>query len=1565
MKRIFSLFVAVAMVLSMVPAVSFAAETRTVYLDPAAGADTNSGLTEAAPVQTVTAAYEALSGADAGKIVLLSTLTLAEQTTFPASAIPVTITAKTADLGITTGNHIFFAGDTTLENMTLTLTAANNTTYLSSEGFDLTIGEGITCKNSSSYRFCLTLRYGAGSMDGATLTVNSGNWRSIFYAGYKSATTGNCTLIMNGGNVSNIVGPTYSGTVSGDTAVYIHGGTINLFDPGANTTGSVTGNVDVTVTGGTFTKFRPQSARPISGTVTVTLDGDCSGIKTFEHKTGSVGKKVLVLKSGAIAKNPGNFDETRLEIPTGKTFTLEGCDITADAVNSAGTLIFSGAASLTAAAITGTLSCDISGTPAELHTYVTAPASAAVTFPASTGVTGENGVWKSAGAFDESTFKGLVIRAETGVSVNLYSEYKTNTGTKQTPTHTSEKDGIVSYYYAGASGPYRCVTSKTGYYKETKNIYVSATEAATCTEHIVKMDQRAGGTATDTWEVSTYHSHTDEVLALEAYNADISQWPEYADVFTTPWFTEEHAAQQMTTQAQAEAFINKLDDENDNMYVFSIGKSAGYGHDVWAVFFTQTDLSSAKDYEEAVELMGQSKPAVLYRAQIHGNEPAAGEGALAMVQRLDGEYGDKITENINVIVVPRAGTDGAQNYARTLVSGVDPNRDMLRLESQEIRDYLKLYQLVQPELVIDGHEYDGYHSSDYHWDSDITVGLHYTGNNTDAYAQKNMELAQGIFSAMEQNGLTYNYYSSRVNSFNNTSVSRPYFGQMGCLSILLESRGNGAGLVSYARRIISHVISVEYLLDYVSGNATQVQQLVDDGRRQIVENGTTYREDDKVYLYITTAPCTDAKLTLNRVYQTGEEKMVELIPNAVNNVQRARTAPTAYVIPAGATFTDRVLELMDLQGIAYTFIPAGATVKLQQYTGTVTEASLTDEKSVTFGAGAYVFTMNQIPAYILAHLMEPDVEDVAENAGTLAQQGIITPVNGQFPIYRYCYDLNANGFINYTTVDAPAAHVTVYLDGTNGLDTSDGLTEATAVKTLEQAYAVMASALQSAGEGSTGKVVIVGTYNLGNQPYNMPAVSFPVTITGKTADDGLRYQGASVTAPINRSITLHGDTTFENLTIFADSAYTHNIIVANGHKLVMGEGVNSICREGKNYYFTLVGGTYYETDTVASTDVTVQSGTWRAIYAGSYDGTVSGTANLTVSNATVYADISASRMGNIDHVQMNISNTTLTTGSIYAGSLTASSPKKLGFVKKGVTITLGENVSAANLYCSAKTYGSIASGVTLVADGVDFTKLPLAARCPDLHASYSTDWILVKLAKDMPTDLTLDPTMVLDLNGHNVTGNITVDGTLAVKDSQTDDFTVADGVYGRITGQVTGTVVAAPGYVAVDGESFHRFEQKVTGVSIRPSIAGIYYSAAWSMDEVLEGKVQSFGVAVSLDGMPGADFMAPDSTSLWTRFASGQLENGKPMTSVMISNILSAAADKNDERGKSKIYAAPYVILNDGTVLVSDTEVAYSLYDVMKKADEQAYEANKEALEAFYQKWQDPMQDWNFQNIGK
>ncbi|WP_204388651.1 M14 family zinc carboxypeptidase, partial [Bifidobacterium pullorum] len=74
--------------------------------------------------------------------------------------------------------------------------------------------------------------------------------------------------------------------------------------------------------------------------------------------------------------------------------------------------------------------------------------------------------------------------------------------------------------------------------------------------------------------------------------------------------------------------------------------------------FTDTDLSSAASLEEAGELVSDNgKLTVWIQAQIHPNEPAAGEAALVMVSDLCGSYGDAVLDDINVVVVPRINPD--------------------------------------------------------------------------------------------------------------------------------------------------------------------------------------------------------------------------------------------------------------------------------------------------------------------------------------------------------------------------------------------------------------------------------------------------------------------------------------------------------------------------------------------------------------------------------------------------------------------------------------------------------------------------------------------------------------------------------------------------------------------------------------------------------------------------------------------------------------------------------------------------------------------------------------------
>jgi len=190
-------------------------------------------------------------------------------------------------------------------------------------------------------------------------------------------------------------------------------------------------------------------------------------------------------------------------------------------------------------------------------------------------------------------------------------------------------------------------------------------------------------------------------------------------------------------------------------------------------------------------------------------------------------------------------------------------------------------------------------------------------------------------------------------------------------------------------------------------------------------------------------------------------------------IDRSRTAPTAYVIPAGESWTQDVLDIMDMHAISYSFLPAGTSVPLQGYTGTTEEAALTDETMVSFPNGAYVMTMAQYKGKILGMLMEPDVTDISEGQSTLAMAGIIPKTGSTFPIYRYIHDLNEDGSLDTTTPpDAPTGLTATEVAVINGTGAITGLD---ATKTYE--YRPEGGSYSTVATGSTTIAnLTVGTY---------------------------------------------------------------------------------------------------------------------------------------------------------------------------------------------------------------------------------------------------------------------------------------------------------------------------------------------------------------------------------------------------------------------------------------------------------------------------------------------------------
>ena len=236
--------------------------------------------------------------------------------------------------------------------------------------------------------------------------------------------------------------------------------------------------------------------------------------------------------------------------------------------------------------------------------------------------------------------------------------------------------------------------------------------------------------------------------------------------------------------------------------------------------------------------------------------------------------------------------------------------------------------------------------------------------------------------------------------------------------------------------------------------------------------------------------------------------------------------------------------------------------------------------------------------------------------------------------------------------------------------------------------------------------------------------------------------------------------------------------------------------------------------------------------------------------------------------------------------------------------------------CLYKLTGGAASGTTY------YTTLTAAAEeieaiiddqtyatIQEAVEAYTTGVII--LQKDVEA-VTVAKDVVIDLNGCDIGTATATDATLYCLDSQTDDYTVADDVYGKV-GTYTGNVVAQNSYLVIaedDGTSYHKYTLEIVDMTLRAENAGVYYNCKFAGDELVSAQVVSYGVAVSVRGTPvvGA---AGCGYSSFTGFQSG--ENAP---STLLKNILSATNSdyQNNRNAQMQVYGRAYIQTADGYI---------------------------------------------------
>ena len=522
-----------------------------------------------------------------------------------------------------------------------------------------------------------------------------------------------------------------------------------------------------------------------------------------------------------------------------------------------------------------------------------------------------------------------------------------------------------------------------------------------------------------------------------------------------------------------------------------------------------------------------------------------------------------------------------------------------------------------------------------------------------------------------------------------------------------------------------------------------------------------------------------------------------------------------------------------------------------------------------------------------------------------------------------------------------------------------------------------------------GRSTLTNSYIAGGTSGNRAGNAYFTSNTLLTVTDCIISSGTATQGGNIHTTATSTDVTLVNCLITDGTATTKH-----GGNISCGNGLITI-RGGVVAYGTAAtsGGNIYNGTGANATDDTLKiyadaegvAPMFTGGNAGSYGGNIYSTGRLILDAAKFNSGKAATKGQDLYMAKADVSKLTVGTGVVgtvnvgitasYLGGGTYGGPiTNTTVTQLNATMILEEDGSP--LLCVGDGKLCVGAVTVISADGTEawFSDVATAiAQCP------ADGWI--KLYADAELVLTKD--CVVDLNGKKVT--VSGDYTLYAMDTSGDDFESASGKAQWASAEQvkTQSLFNAPNgncYVPViDGATvtYHCISAKVTHVSIRPENCGIYYRGQWGCDSTLAGRVQEYGIAVSLNGMPGADFATDDDCS-YTTLSGDTMVSGESKASVLIAGIMKEElrSSENQARGEMLIFATAYIKLDDGTVILSDRagtqdDVAFSLYSAMATMNSQIENAPGTHLRAavnagrdFYAKWKEHgMENWAFNKL--
>jgi hypothetical protein len=256
---------------------------------------------------------------------------------------------------------------------------------------------------------------------------------------------------------------------------------------------------------------------------------------------------------------------------------------------------------------------------------------------------------------------------------------------------------------------------------------------------------------------------------------------------------------------------------------------------------------------------------------------------------------------------------------------------------------------------------------------------------------------------------------------------------------------------------------------------------------------------------------------------------------------------------------------------------------------------------------------------------------------------------------------------------------------------------------------------------------------------------------------------------------------------------------------------------------------------------------------------------------------------------------------------------------------------------------------------------------------------IIRLLDNVTGAVNVNKDMYIDLNGFDITGVVTVaEGkTLYGMDLSTDDYDIEDGIYGKITGEIIGSVkavsadmdVSSKDYLKITettGISFHRVNLTLTHITLVPETASVKYKSAFEGDRLVAENVKQFGIAFNVSESPNADNLVEGTYSKFYNFKAGAEMNGTASSTTVVGIMRADRTDyANGKNAKMPIYGRAYVLTKDGEYIFGQAE-SRSFRQVLEGVNgywSKLNDAQKTATVAMYNKFVSNMQYWGLDQI--